>query len=408
MTEKFSAEFYINNRARLRTLFKGTAPIVITAHGLLQQGGDSTYRFHQDGSFLYLTGISAPDIILVIDKDKEYIVLPERTHVSETFDGVNDLVEFTKTSGIVEVLDSKTGWKKLSSRLKRVKHVATLAPLPEYVDVFGFYSNPSRTALMNRVKEINPTIEPLDLRQHLSVMRMVKQAPEIVAIQSAIDITIASFKDVKKKLPKLTYEYEVEAIFNAGFRGRGADGHAFSATIASGKNACILHNESTNQPLQQDGLLLMDVGAEVHRYAADITRTINVGKEPTKRQQNVFEAVCEVQDYAFELLKPGVTIRDNEKLIEQFMGEKLRSLGLIRNVESEEIRRFFPHATSHFLGLDVHDTGDYERPLEPGVVLTVEPGIYISEEGIGVRIEDDVLITETGCEILSKRLPRVL
>ena len=159
--------------------------------------------------------------------------------------------------------------------------------------------------------------------------------------------------------------------------------------------------------IPKKALVLLDVGAESSQYAADISRTYAIG-EPTKRQQQIHEAVIEVQDYAFGLLKPGVMLAEYEKQVTHFMGEKLRSLGLIKNVEDDEIRKYFPHATSHFLGYDVHDVGDYSRPLEPGVVMTVEPGIYIPEEGIGVRIEDDVLITTTGIEILTEQLPRDL
>jgi Xaa-Pro aminopeptidase len=156
-----------------------------------------------------------------------------------------------------------------------------------------------------------------------------------------------------------------------------------------------------------DELLLLDVGAEVNHYAADITRTVSISA-PSRRQQAVFDAVLEVHAFALSLLRPGALMKENEQQIEQLMGEKLRELGLIKSIEHDEVRKYYPHATSHFLGLNVHDIGDYLRPLEPGMVLTVEPGIYIPEEAIGVRIEDDVLITADGYEILTDRLPRKL
>ncbi len=319
------------------------------------------------------------------------------------FDGTFNPEIFSKISGISEVLDQKNGWKRLGSRLKKAKHVATLAPLAAYVEVFGFYTNPARATLMSKIKEFNSDIEPLDLRQHLSVMRMVKQPVEIAAIRQAVDITIKSFNNVYKKLSKMNFEYEIEALLDYDFRKSGADGRAYKAIVASGQNACTLHYEANNQPLAKDKLVLIDAGAQVNRYAADISRTF-MRSTTSKRQRQVHDAVIEVQAFAYAHLKPGVSIRENEKTVEQYMGEKLRSLGLIKNIEREEIRKFFPHATSHFLGLDVHDAGDYDRPLEPGVVLTVEPGIYIPEEAIGVRIEDDVLVTENGIEILSKKL----
>jgi Xaa-Pro aminopeptidase len=148
----------------------------------------------------------------------------------------------------------------------------------------------------------------------------------------------------------------------------------------------------------------LDVGAEVENYAADITRTYFL-KKPTKRQQAIYDAVAEVAAFARDHLKPGVTIRENEKAVEEFMGEKLRELGLIKSITHDNVRKYYTHACSHYLGLDAHDAGDYDAPLEPGMVITVEPGIYTPEENFGVRIEGDVLITETGLEILSKAAP---
>ena len=407
MEDKFGADFFKANRERLRNLFTGTAPIIITANGQLQRSTDNTFAFQQDGNFWYLTGIDEPDLVLVMDKAKEYLIVPTRSAAKVAFDGSVDYDQLAKRSGIEMIMDDVTGWKQLGTRLKRVKHVATLAPPPAYVNLFSFYTNPARASLVARLKTINNEIELLDLRQHMGIMRMVKQAPELDTIQQAIDLTIATLKPIIRKLPSYEYEYEIEAALTRGFRIKGSSGHAFDPIVAGGASACQIHNITNNAPLGKRELLLFDIGAELHHYAADISRTY-APDGATRRQQKIFEAVREAQDYAYEQLKPGVIMREYEKLIEQFMGEKLRSLGLIKNVERAEIRRYYPHATSHFLGLDVHDIGDYERPLEPGVVLTVEPGIYIPEEGIGVRIEDDVVITADGIDILSRKLPTEL
>lgn len=402
-----NATFFVANRERLGTLFTGTAPIILTAHGIMQHAGDSTYPFKQDSNFWYLTGIEEPDVILVIDKGKEFLIVPEREATRRAFDGAVDKSKLSALSGISEILDENEGWKRLAARLKKVKTVATLAAPPAYIDTFGFYTNPARSVLINRLRDNNPNLELLDLRQHLAMMRMVKQPSEIAAIQQAIDITGETIKDIRRKRETYAFEYEIEAALSFGFRKRGAKGHAFSPIVAAGSNASVIHYTNNNAPIKQRDLLLLDVGADVSNYAADITRTI-ARFEPTKRQRKIYEAVREVQDYAYELLRPGISIRAYEKNIEHFMGEKLRSLGLIKVVEHEFIRHYYPHATSHFLGLDVHDAGDYDRMLEPGVVLTVEPGIYIPEEGIGVRIEDDVLITESGIDILTKKITRDL
>ena len=402
----FTAEFFAANRTRLKSLFTGTAPIILTANGLLQRNGDTAFPFRQDSSFWYLTGITEPDILLVMDKYKEYLIVPGRTASREAFDGSIDIDATKKLSGITDIYDEKQGWKLLSGRLKRVQHAATLAAAPSYVKAHGMYVNPARRALAKRLHAENQSLDLLDLRQHLTTMRMVKQAAEIEALRQAVDATTKSFTKAKKQLDKFKHEYELESVFSSEFRRMGLQ-HAYPPITAAGKNAVTLHYMANNAPIDPKDLVLIDIGADAHGYAADITRTYAVSS-PSKRQQQVWGAVAEVQDYAFSLLKPGVTLGENEKKIETFMGEKLREIGLIRTITREKVRAYYPHATSHFLGLDVHDAADYERPLEPGMVLTVEPGIYIPEEGIGIRIEDNVLITDKGHEILSKNLPREL
>lgn len=410
MNDLFSSEFFRGNRERLKALFSGTAPIVITANGLMQKGSDESLPFHQDRSFWYLTGVDEPDVILVMDKEKEYLIVPRRGDVKEKFDGAVNFEELERKSGISEIYDDKRGWKKLESRMKKVKHVATLAAPPKYIDLWGMYTNPSRAELIYKLKNLNDSIELLDLREHMSRLRMIKQEPEINAIQKAIDITVDVIKEISRpsKLTKYAYEYEIEADLTRGFRRRGARGHGFTPIIASGKRACTLHNITNDGQLASDELVTIDVGAEYDHYTADISRTLSISGNPSRRQQAVYEAVIEAQEYAFSLLKPGVELKEYEKQMEAFVGEKLRELALIKTIEREYVRKFFPHATSHFLGLDAHDAGDGERPLEPGIVLTVEPGIYIPEEEIGVRIEDDVLITADGIKVLTSNLPREL
>lgn len=406
----FTSDFFIGNRTRLRQLFTGTAPIVITAHGALQMGADEAYPFHQDRSFFYLTGINEAGVILVMDKGKEYLIVPQREAVMEKFDGAIIPEELSRISGIQTIYDQKEGWKHLTSRLKKVRHVATLGASPRFIDFLGLYTNPSRADLIQRMKEITPGIEILDLRTHLSRMRMVKQEVERAAIQSAIDVTLATIKEITrpKQLSKYAYEYEIEADLSRGFRRQGTMGHAFPPIVASGERACMLHYNKNSEALTTGDLLILDVGAEADFYAADIARTVVPGGKPTRRQQLVHQAVKDAQDHAYSLLKPGVVMRQYEKQMEEFMGEKLRELGLLKTITPEGVRHYFPHATSHFLGLDTHDAGDYEVPLEPGVILTVEPGIYIPDESLGVRIEDNILITETGNENLSAALSREL
>ncbi|HLZ14594.1 MAG TPA: aminopeptidase P N-terminal domain-containing protein [Candidatus Saccharimonadales bacterium] len=407
----FGSDFFAGNRERLRQLFTGTAPIVVTANGLLQRAGDETFPFKQDGSFWYLIGVDHPDVILVMDKGREYLIVPQREAIMETFDGAIDIAELTRRSGIKEVLHEKEGWKQLETRVKKVQHVATLAANPAYIEHFGMYTNPARRRLIRRLKQLNPALELLDLRQHLGRMRMVKQPIELEALTRAIDITNESIRDVlrPKQLGKYAYEYEIEADLVRGFRRRGAQDQGFTPIVASGPHACTMHHISNDGPLASDELVLFDVGASFDHYCADMARTVSLNGRPSRRQQQVYDAVCAAQDYAYSLLKPNLELRVYEDLVENFIGEKLRELGLIKTITREAVRReFFPHRTSHFIGIDAHDAGDYDEPLKPNATLAVETGIYIRAEGIGIRVEYNVVITETGYEILGKPLSRLL
>lgn len=408
MSQNFSSRFFVGNRQKLRSLVEAAVPIAVTANGLLQRNSDCTFPFRQDSNFWYLTGITEPDVILVMEEKDEYLIVPERESVRAVFDGAIDTTGLAKTSGMTTIVDENEGWQRLRAYLKKSQYLASPAAASAYEPQHGMYTNPSRARLVQRIKADNPNIEMQDIRKVLAKFRMLKQPAEIKAIQWAIDITTQSIATLTQTGRLQTYhnEYEIEADLTREFRSRGASDHAFAPIIASGKRACTLHNVANNGKTSPDDLLVMDVGAEVDMYAADITRTVALGT-PTKRQRAVHAAVLDVQKFGFSQLKPGADLKACEQAIEHMMGEKLRELGLIKTIEHEAVRRYYPHASSHFMGLDVHDVGDYRLPLEAGVVLTCEPGIYIPEEGIGVRIEDDILITKEGHKILSD-LPREL
>lgn len=408
MKTELTREFFVGNRRRLRELVTSAAPIVITANGQLQRSGDTVYPFQQDANFWYLTGLDHPDMVLVIDKDSEYLIAPKRSEYQDVFDGQTDTDLLTQRSGIAEIVPFEEGWERLGACLKRVKQVATLAAPPQYIDVYGMYTNPARQTLARTMREHAESLELLNVSERLVEMRAVKQPEEITMIQRAIDLTIEGLKQVSRpaNLKKYQYEFEAEADLTRLFRRAGSR-HAFDPIVASGQRACTLHNTDMQGRLAPDELLLFDVGAEHEGYAADITRTVALSR-PSRRQQQVFDAVLDVQNYAYSLLKPGITMKWYEAQVEHFMGEKLRELGLIKSIDTESVRAYYPHATSHHLGIQVHDVGSRSAPLEENMILTVEPGIYIPEESIGVRIEDDVRITKTGVEILTTALPAKL
>jgi len=407
METHFGPEFFAGNRQKLRTLFAGTAPIVLTANGLLQSSSDSTYPLRQDRHFWYLTGVDEADAILVMDKTKEYLILSEEHDHRMRFDSAKPVEEIAKTSGIAEVLDNKTGWQRLNSRVKKVKHIATVAASPAYVPFYGFYANPARATLIEKIKSTNPAIELLDLKQQLIQMRIVKQAVELEAISSAIAVTEQTLKTFVKKSWQLGInEREMENELYYQFRKHGARSLAFDSVVAIGANTAVIHHMPDSTILSKSSLLLLDVGAEVDHYASDLSRLYIVGK-PSRRVQQVYTAVSEALEQALSMLKPGVIHQQFEKDMEQVVGEKLRELGLIKTIDRKSVRKYFPTYTSHQLGLDAHDTPDYDRPLLTDMVLAVEPGIYIPEEGIGMRIEENVRITKDGIELMST-LPRDL
>jgi Xaa-Pro aminopeptidase len=404
MKSHFTSKFFAQNRRRLQEHCDGEL-IVITANGLLQRGADSTYRFSQDANFWYLTGIDEPDIVLVLDGNDEYLILPDKSDYQRIFDGSESKNYLVHSSGIKRIYGQKEGWEKLGAKLKHNQQVATVMVPPAYSETYGLYTNPARAVLAKKMKSYHRGLKIKDVAEELANQRMIKQPEELAAIQQAIDITTATLQDVLKSIYK--YEYELEAAITAGFRRRGAAGHAFEPIVAAGERACVLHNVSNNGIIGASELVVVDVGAEVENYAADITRTVYFGR-PSARQRSVHQAVLETQKHAISLLKPGLSFKDYRDQTDNFIGEKMRELGLIKTINKRNIHKYYPHSISHFLGLNVHDVGDYTRPLEPGMVLTVEPGIYIPEEGIGVRIEDDVLITRNGCKTLSAKLPRGL
>lgn len=406
MEDFFDSTFFIGNRDRLKEL-TGSELIVLAAHGTLQRSSDETFEFRQDSGFWYLTGIDEPDYILVINGTSTFLIEPKRAEHRDLWDGAIDKRAFKQRSGIEEVEEYHDGWIRLDKLIKKYKKVHTFAPAEVYFEQFGFYANPARKMLLDALMK-HRKLEIVDIRKQVAVLRQLKQEPEIRAIRTAVKITADSLRLVKKNLSRYKSEHEIEADLTRDFILARADGHAYRPVIAGGAGAATIHYRSNNKLLPENGLLLIDAGAEVSHYSADITRTFAVGK-PSKRQIDAFDAAMHVYDYAISQLKPGILPREYEKGVDACMAKQLKKLKLINDVtDKKALRKYYPHLASHFLGLDTHDAADYERPLEPGMVLTLEPGIYIQSEGIGIRIEDDLLITEKGVEVLSASLPATL
>lgn len=403
MTDIFTADFFTGNRERLQANTEAKL-IVIAANGLLQRSADTTFPFRQESNFWYLTGLDEPDFVLVLSEDATFLIAPKRDDHRDLWDGAIDKRVIRSGSGIGEIYEHHEGWTRLDKLLKKHKKVHTITPAEPYLEHFGFYANPARAALLQALSK-HKKLEMVDVRKQIARLRQVKQEPELLSIKQAIQITNTALRHVGKRLDKYETEYEVAADITREFLRNGASGHAYQPIVASGRNAATIHYIKNNQPIGKGDLLLLDVGAEVMNYSADITRTYAIGR-PTKRQRDVAAAVTRVQYEAMQLLKPGVNMKEYEQQVDAIMAGELKKLHLIDDIsDKRQLKKYYPHLASHFLGLDTHDAAEYDRPLEPGMVLTVEPGIYIPAESIGIRIEDDVLVTETGVEVLSAALP---
>jgi Xaa-Pro aminopeptidase len=407
MTTFFSSEFFARNRANLQNTVSKNVPVIVTANGSMQRGADEPFKFVQDSNFWYLTGLNTAELVLVMDGRKTYLIAPILSVEREVFDGALDLEALKARSGIDEIVDERTGWQMIKELLEKHQTIATFGTRPAYSVRYRMHIAPYRRRLIAKLKRLEPGLQVQDIRPEIAAMRCIKQPEELQALQRAIDITIETLQNVTQPdvLQPITQEYELEAAISYGFRSRGADGHAFEPIVGAGAHGTTLHHVNNDGPVGDNDMIVLDVGASVELYDADITRT--VCKQPlSTRQTDVLAAVIRVQDYALGLLKPGAMMKEYEASVVAFMGRQLQDLGLIATVTDEAVRHYFPHSTSHFLGLDTHDVGDYRKPLEPGMVLTCEPGIYIPEENIGVRIEDDVLITADGNKVLSAACPR--
>ena len=394
-------EFFAGNRTRVMELLEGGV-LVATAYSAMQSSNDNASKFEQEGNFWYLTGIERPDWWLIIDSSRGrcWLVTPDVDPMHALFDGSLGAAEATRISGIDEVITRAQADDLLQQTARQHRLVHTIGQ-PERADTFDFVLNPAQREMYERLSRAFVGVQ--DFRAKVTKLRAIKQPVEIKAIETAITITTAALTSVHDMITSYKFEYEVEADLNKAFRVSGAQGHAYDPIVAAGLNACTLHYIENNAQLKKRSLILLDVGAQVEHYAADITRTYAY-YEPTARQREVHGAVQAAHQDIIKLIKPGLPIAEYSDQVDMRMKQALIELGLLTSHSDEKYRHYFPHAISHGLGIDVHDSLGAPKYLEAGMVLTVEPGIYIPEEAIGVRIEDDILVTEKSHRNLSKKL----
>lgn len=396
------AAFFSDNRHRLTAALEG-AVVVMTAYTKMQRSNDAANEFDQEANFWWMTGIDAPDWWVISDgsRHKSWLVSPDVDAVHQVFDGSLSFDAAMAASGVDAVLSREEAKDMLRQLATQHSIVYTLNDQP-HAEHYDFMQNPAPKKLYELLSRTFSTVR--DCRKDMARLRAIKQPEEITAMTTAINLTIDAFEIVKSRMNSFSHEYEIDAEFSYHFRRHGAKGHAYDPIVASGKNACTLHYGDNSEKLKKQQLVLMDVGARYNGYAADITRTYAYG-EPTKRQQAVHERVKTAHAEIISLLGPNLAVEAYQKDVQRIMAAALCDLKLASSIDdSAAYAKYFPHAISHGLGIDVHDSLGAPRYLQPGMVLTVEPGIYIPEESIGVRIEDDILITTSGHRNLSARL----
>jgi Xaa-Pro aminopeptidase len=361
-------------------------------------------KFKQENNFLYLTGIEAPNAIYFGYKtaktNVEYLFIQRSDPEREVWEGKKMSKEEAATeSGIsrTHYLDEFEAILSLycpsiNRIFSNIGVQALDAPLS-----YAMYR-------LQPVKERYPQIAIQCITEVISPLRRVKSEWEIMQLQKAIDVTGKGILDIWENAESGMMEYELEAMLFYRIQRSGLKHWGFAPIIASGINAATLHYEKNECQIGANDLVLMDVGASYMNYSADISRTFPISGKFTERQKAVYEAVLRVQKEIIAMIRPGVQLMSLQVKTRELIAEELKGLGLIE--DASEVVKYYMHGVSHFLGMDTHDVGGREAVLEEGNVITVEPGIYIPEESLGVRIEDDVLVTADGYCVLSQNIPK--
>ena len=423
----FPAETFARRRSRLlRRLRAGSAAVFAAGHDSLRNG-DVEHPFRQPSSFFYLTGFDEPDAVAVLRPGhEEPFVLFVRPYDPAMAIWVGARLG---VDGAIEELGADAAYpiEELEQRLPQL--VASAGTL-----YYSLGSDERLERLVSRVVAQRraaaqagaPPVEAvMDPAPLVAAQRLIKSREEVAALQRAIDITGAGLEAAMRATRPGMHEYEVQAILESEYRRLGSPRDGFPSIVAAGANACTLHYTANRAEMARDELLLVDTGAEFDFYGADVTRTYPVDGRFRAAARDVYELVLEAQEQAIALVRPGVRFHDVHDKAAEVLTTGLVDLGVLSGdvkglFEERAFGPFFMHGTSHWLGMDVHDVGRYREgeesvELRPGMVLTVEPGLYFARgirgvprrlRGIGVRIEDDVLVTRGGCRVLSGDIPK--
>ena len=400
---------------------------IIPAAREATRSNDTHYRFRQDSDFFYLTGFEEPDAIAIVKPGEthEYVLFvrprdPER----EIWDGRRAGVEGAKSEfGASEAFPVDEFNEKLTEILNETEVLYyRLGVNPDLDD--KIIREISRMRSLNR-KPINPPQTIIDPATIVHELRVVKSSEELEVMQQAADIAAEAHCEAMKAVRAGMREYEIEALIEQIFRRHGCAGPAYTSIVGAGANATVLHYINNDGELRDGDLLLLDAGAEYKGYASDITRTFPINGRYSSAQRDIYDLVLKAQMSCVEMVRPGVTHDQLKHHSIEVLTEGMVELGLLKGdpeqlIKDKKYEKFYMHGLGHMIGIDVHDVGRYyhgkeSRALEPGVVMTVEPGIYVAADsqdvpekylGIGVRIEDDVLCTANGPRVLTTKVPK--
>jgi Xaa-Pro aminopeptidase len=410
------SKIFIQNRKRFESKMQKNSIAIFVSNDEFPSNGDALHGFVQNSDLFWLSGIEQEGTMVVLFPDnpdpkyREVLVLVRPQELKEIWDGKRLRAnEATAISGMTTIV-----WEDvLDGMLQQWIHLADAIYLDSNEN--DRKNNLVRSAeyrFIDEMKSRYPLHQYLRAAKILKDLRGIKTKEEVVVIQKAIDITEVAFRRLLQFIKPGVYEFEIEAEIYHSFLSQRATGVAYHSIIASGDNARTLHYVSNNNLCKDGELILMDFGAAYGGYNADLTRTVPVNGKFTKRQKEVYNACLHLHDYAKSILKPGISIlkytdKVGEEATKQFLKIGLLSKADIKNEDQNNpaYRKYLYHGISHHLGIDVHDLGTRTAPIEAGMVFTVEPGIYIKEEGMGVRIENNIWINKTGNQDLFKNIP---
>lgn len=403
--DKIDSTLFKENRARFVAKMKPNSIAIIHSNDMMSRNGDAHFPYRQSSDLFYLTGLDQEEVILVLYPDcprgnqfKEIIFTKQTNEHIAVWEGYKYTKEDASATSGVDTIYWLDEMQPLFNELILLAETIYVNTNENDRAVADYPSRDVRHALALKKEYVGHNFERA--QPILKSLRMIKSSPEIDLMQKACDITNTAFRRVLATTEANMNEYEVEAHIIYEFMRQGAAGHAYTPIIAGGANACVLHYIANDQVLKDGDLMLMDFGAEYANYAADMSRTIPVNGRFTPRQKAVYNAVLKVKTEAEALLVVGNNLSDYHKEVGKIMESELIALGLLNKeaVRQQDpsrplYKKYFMHGTSHHLGLDVHDLCHRYVDFAPGMVFTCEPGIYIPEENIGIRLEDDLVVT---------------